>query len=50
MRGGLGYTSWITTFKVQYGNNTDDLHYIEDHNGIEVTAMAIEKLSEWRQL
>ena len=37
MRGALTSAMWITTFKVQYGNNTDNLHYIDDHNGLEVT-------------
>lgn len=36
VRGGLTAGNWVTTFKIQFGVDENDLHYIEDHNGIEV--------------
>ena len=36
IRGGLGYAYWVTTFKIQFGDDASELKYIEDLNGVEV--------------
>jgi len=36
IRGGLGYVHWVTTFKIQFGDDASELKYIEDLNGVEI--------------